>query len=117
MQKRSAPRRHPRLSTPKAGGYTVLDALGTRELFATDPAGSWQPGDISWEEICEVLDFRLANAVIGGFARSTCRSAEKVCMQVFARRVDVARMSLLLLTCSEPWHCAFGEPSLTGDIV
>lgn len=31
----------------------------------------------------------------------------KCVMQVFARRVDAVHKLLLLLTCSEPWHCTF----------
>lgn len=39
----------------------------------------------------------------------------KYIMQVFARRADAVHKLLLLLTCSEPWHCTFGEPALAGD--
>lgn len=59
---------HPCLSTPKAGGYTGLCVAGTRELFARNTAGSWQPSAISRVQIREGLDFRLAKVIIGDFA-------------------------------------------------
>lgn len=41
----------------------------------------------------------------------------KCVMQVFARRVDAVHKLLLLLTCSEHWHCTFREPARSGDSI
>lgn len=59
-ERTSPPSVHSCLSSPKARACAVLHARATRELFARHTAGSWQPGDISWEHMRVVRDFRSA---------------------------------------------------------
>lgn len=61
------------------------------------------------------VTFQISQSDYWRFCLKFLLKPGKCIMQVFARRVDVVPKLLLLLACSEPWHCTFGEPALAGD--
>lgn len=61
--------------------------------------------------------FQISKSEYWRFCLKYLLKPGKCTMQVFARRAGVVHKLLLLLTCSELWHCTFGEPALAGDSI